>query len=98
MLSPNISCPASNLAVVTHVVLKEAQYSLTADIFASHMQYFYEDALQDAPEVLNTPPEPFYEAPLLKPYVFFDVAGGREARGGAGSKSKTNRVNRCRRI
>ena len=34
----------------------------------------------------------FYEAPLLKPYVFFDVAAGREAGGGGGSRSKTNRV------
>ncbi len=41
---------------------------------------------------MSAPPEPFYEAPLLKPYVFFDVAAGREQRGAGGSKSKANRV------
>ena len=56
------------------------------------MQYFYDNALQDGPNVRDTAPEVFYEAPLLKPYVFFDVAAGREAGGGGGSRSKTNRV------
>ena len=56
------------------------------------LQYFYDNALQDGPNVKDASPEVFYEAPLLKPYVFFDVAGGREAGGGGGSRSKTNRV------
>lgn len=57
-------------------------------------QYFYDNALQDGPNIKDASPEVFYEAPLLKPYVFFDVAGGREAGGGGGSRSKTNRVSR----
>ena len=59
---------------------------------ALHLQYFYDNALQDGPNVRDAAPEVFYEAPLLKPYVFFDVAAGREAGGGGGSRSKTNRV------
>ena len=38
------------------------------------------------PSVLNRPPEVFYRNHLLKPYVFFDVAGGRDFRDTAGSR------------
>lgn len=34
----------------------------------------------------------FFEQPLLKPYVFFDVSHGREQRGGAGGGSLRNQV------
>ena len=34
----------------------------------------------------------FYEQPLLKPYVFFDVSHGREQRGGVGGGSLRNQV------
>ncbi len=38
-------------------------------------------------------PDPvFYEQPLLKPYVFFDVSHGREQRGGTGGGSLRNQV------
>jgi senataxin len=42
----------------------------------------YGGALTDAPSVLAAPPEPFDAHGLLVPYAFFDVARGREGRGG----------------
>ena len=36
---------------------------------------------------------PFFQAPLLKPYVFFDVSQGREQRGGTSGGSLRNQVN-----
>lgn len=55
------------------------------------MQYFYGGRLQDGASVVALPAEVFYEAPLLKPYVVFDVARGVEARRGS-STSLTNQV------
>ena len=40
----------------------------------------------------EAPDPPFFEAPLLKPYVFFDVSQGREQRGGASGGSLRNQV------
>ena len=54
------------------------------------LQHFYDGALVDAESVTAAPPEPFYEEAVLKPYVFFDVAAGRESRGGG--TSRTNKV------
>ena len=56
-------------------------------------QHFYEGRLQDAPAIALRPPAPYYDHPLLKPYVFFDVAKGRERRReGGGSLSNRVRV------
>ena len=38
---------------------------------------------------------PFYTHMLLKPYVFFDVAHGREQRGGTSGGSLRNEVLAC---
>ena len=40
----------------------------------------------------EAPDPPFFEAPLLKPYVFFDVSRGREQRGGASGGSLRNQA------
>lgn len=42
--------------------------------------------------VLEAPDDIFYQQPLLKPYVFFDVSHGREQRGGTGGGSLRNQV------
>lgn len=38
-------------------------------------------AMPPTPQVLALPPAPFYASDLLKPYVVFDVAHGREGAG-----------------
>lgn len=61
-------CPVKMLSV---------QYRMRPEIrqFPSH--YFYQDALKDAECIVQAPPPPFYRAPLLKPYVVFDVNRGQ---------------------
>ena len=46
----------------------------------------YRQSVREAPDPV------FYEQPLLKPYVFFDVSHGREQRGGTGGGSLRNQV------
>jgi hypothetical protein len=57
--------------------------------FPSH--HFYGGRLRDADAIRDTPPALFYEHPLMKPYVFFDVAKGQERRREGGG-SLSNRV------
>ncbi|EFN53619.1 expressed protein [Chlorella variabilis] len=50
--------------------------------------HFYGGRLRDAESIRDMPPAPFYAHPLMKPYVFFDVAKGKELRReGGGSLS-----------
>lgn len=53
--------------------------------------HFYEGRLRDSDSVRDMPPAPFYAHPLMKPYVFFDVAKGKEQRREGGG-SLSNRV------
>jgi senataxin len=65
-------------------LLLSLQYRMHPAIRAFPSAYFYQGRLQDAPAVTHAPDEPFYALnPLLAPYAFFDVAGGRESRRGA---------------
>ena len=47
-------------------------------------QHFYQGQLKDSPSVIAAPDEAFYSVPLLRPYAFFDVAKGQQARGRGG--------------
>lgn len=46
--------------------------------------------------VLNAPPPAFYSHALLKPYVFFDVASGREQRQAGGGSLRNQARLLCR--
>ena len=63
------------------VSLLRVQYRMHAEIRSFPSRAFYAGALEDAESVRRRAPEPWHGHPLLKPYVFFDVARGREARG-----------------
>jgi senataxin len=76
-------CPVSMLSV---------QYRMHPAIRTFPSRHFYNDELEDAPSVLALPDEPFYSHQLLKPYVVFDVARGRELRNIAGGGSLGNKV------
>ena len=47
------------------------------------------------PSVLSRPPEVFYRNHLLKPYVFFDVAGGRDIRASDALNAGSRRNQAC---
>ena len=64
-------CPCRMLSV---------QYRMQPPIREFPSRHFYAGRLVDGDSVLAAPPPPFYEHPLLKPYVVFDVASGREQR------------------
>ena len=53
--------------------------------------HFYGGRLRDAAAIAARPPAPYYDHPLMKPYVVFDVARGRERRREGGG-SLSNRV------
>jgi senataxin len=68
--SPQGGCPVKILTV---------QYRMHPDIRTFPSRFFYQDRLEDAPEILARPPVPFAAAgSLLQPYMVFDVSRGRE--------------------
>lgn len=64
-------CPCRMLSV---------QYRMQPPIREFPSRHFYAGRLVDGASVLAAPQPPFYAHPLLKPYVVFDVASGREQR------------------
>ena len=55
------------------------QYRMHPEIRTFPSRFFYQDRLEDAPEVLSRPPPPFATpGSLLQPYQVFDVSRGRE--------------------
>ena len=64
-------CPCRMLSV---------QYRMQPPIREFPSRHFYAGRLVDGDSVLAAPQPPFYAHPLLKPYVVFDVASGREQR------------------
>lgn len=64
-------------------LLLTVQFRMHPAIRSWPSSFFYEGRLVDAPSVTSSPDEPFYAAFPLRPYAFFDVAAGREARGTA---------------
>lgn len=66
------------------VVLLSMQYRMHPEIRSFPSHHFYEGRLEDAASVRALPPEPFHSHPLLRPYLVFDVARGKERRQAAG--------------
>ena len=66
------------------VILLSVQYRMHPEIrkFPSH--HFYQDKLEDAPEVASMSPEIFHRRPYMGPYMVFDVTEGKEKRRKAG--------------
>jgi senataxin len=71
------------------VVLLTVQYRMHPEIRSFPSRHFYENKLEDAPSVVELPPEVYHSHTLFKPYAVFDVARGREQRrqGAGGSLS-----------
>ncbi|KAL4543318.1 hypothetical protein Ndes2526B_g05382 [Nannochloris sp. 'desiccata'] len=71
------------------VVLLTVQYRMHPEIRSFPSRHFYENKLEDAPSVIELPPEAYHSNALFKPYAVFDVARGKEQRrqGAGGSLS-----------
>lgn len=67
------------------VKVLKTQYRMHPWIRRFPSAYFYNDMLMDGRNVLERPPESFYDHDLLKPYVVFDVPTGIHERQGGGS-------------
>lgn len=72
------------------VVVLGVQYRMHPHIRAFPSRHFYADRLEDAPSVRAAPAEPYHAHPLMRPYLLFDVAAGREQRQGGGGGSLSN--------
>eukprot|EP00252_Welwitschia_mirabilis_P011439 TRINITY_DN2569_c0_g2_i2.p1 TRINITY_DN2569_c0_g2~~TRINITY_DN2569_c0_g2_i2.p1 ORF type:complete len:1376 (-),score=279.38 TRINITY_DN2569_c0_g2_i2:1333-5460(-) len=65
-------------------MLLSVQYRMHPEIRLFPSRYFYENQLSDSESVINRPDEVFYQDPLLRPYLFYDIMHGREShRGGS---------------
>ncbi len=64
----------------TPVKMLNVQYRMHPEIRTFPSAYFYQGRLADGESVLREAdqPPPYYYTDLLKPYVVYDVAGGRE--------------------
>jgi len=71
-------------------LLLSVQYRMHPSIRAWPGAHFYGGRLVDGDSVLAAPDEPFYSDPFLRPYLFYDVAGGREQRAAGGGGSLHN--------
>lgn len=84
--------PHSEQLAPSHYALRKE------DPLGDHVQYGVPAALEYGvlglrrKSVLEASDPIFYQQPLLKPYVFFDVSHGREQRGGIGGGSLRNQV------
>jgi len=66
------------------VSLLKVQYRMHPQIRSFPSRAFYDGALEDSESVRARPAEPWHAHDFLKPYLFFDVARGREKRGRSG--------------
>ncbi|KAL5705865.1 hypothetical protein ACHQM5_024101 [Ranunculus cassubicifolius] len=83
-------CPAMLLSV---------QYRMHPKIRDFPSGYFYHGRLTDSESVTNLPDEIYYRNPLLKPYIFYDIAHGQESHGsGSVSYQNIHEAKFCRRI
>jgi len=62
------------------VVVLTVQYRMHPEIRSFPSRHFYENKLEDAPSVVELPPEVYHSHALFKPYAVFDVARGKEQR------------------
>ena len=73
-------------------ILLDIQYRMHPEIRQFPSQYFYNGRLQDCVGILSSTQEPFHVDPLLKPYLFFDVADGKEQHRNRGSLQNVDEV------
>ncbi|KAH6759013.1 P-loop containing nucleoside triphosphate hydrolases superfamily protein [Perilla frutescens var. frutescens] len=80
-------------------MLLSVQYRMHPHIRDFPSRHFYQGRLTDSESVANLPDEIYYKDPLLRPYVFFDIAFGREShRGGSVSYQNTQEAQFCVRL
>ncbi|GAB2270470.1 hypothetical protein Dimus_038850 [Dionaea muscipula] len=80
-------------------MLLTVQYRMHPQIRDFPSRYFYQGRLTDSESVANLADEKYYQDPLLRPYVFYDVMHGREShRGGSVSYQNLHEAQFCRRI
>ena len=63
------------------VALLSVQYRMHPEIRQFPSAHFYDNKLEDAPDISNLPAEPYHSCKYLGPYHVFDVASGKEKRG-----------------
>lgn len=82
-------CPQS-------VLLLDTQYRMHPEISLFPNQYFYEGRLVDGPDMAMINARDWHSHPLLGPFRFFDIHGGREEsrarKSGLESRSKLNEL------
>ncbi|KAL2895844.1 putative ATP-dependent helicase C29A10.10c [Bienertia sinuspersici] len=80
-------------------MLLSVQYRMHPQIRDFPSRYFYQGRLTDSETVLSLPDERYYQDPLLRPYVFFDITHGREShRGGSVSYQNVHEAHFCLRL
>ncbi|GMH20618.1 hypothetical protein Nepgr_022459 [Nepenthes gracilis] len=79
--------------------LLSVQYRMHPQIRDFPSRYFYQGRLIDSESVVSLPDERYYQDPLLRPYVFYDIMHGREShRGGSVSYQNAQEAQFCRRL
>ncbi|XP_047954096.1 helicase sen1-like [Salvia hispanica] len=80
-------------------MLLSVQYRMHPYIRDFPSKHFYQGRLTDSESVASLPDEVYYKDPLLRPYIFFDIAVGREShRGGSVSYQNTIEAQFCVRL
>ncbi|CAN1292673.1 Helicase SEN1 [Linum perenne] len=77
-------------------MLLSVQYRMHPQIRDFPSRYFYQGRLTDSESVTKLPDEVYYNDPLLRPYLFYDVTHGREShRGGSVSYQNIHEAQLC---
>ncbi|XP_073151105.1 probable helicase MAGATAMA 3 isoform X2 [Henckelia pumila] len=80
-------------------MLLSVQYRMHPQIRDFPSRYFYQGRLTDSDSVVNLPEELYYKDILLRPFIFYDVAHGREShRGGSVSYQNSQEAQFCVRL
>ncbi|KAK9748681.1 hypothetical protein RND81_02G073200 [Saponaria officinalis] len=80
-------------------MLLSVQYRMHPQIRDFPSRYFYQGRLTDSESVVGLPDERYYQDPLLRPYLFYDITHGREShRGGSVSFQNIHEAQMCLRI
>eukprot|EP00268_Persea_americana_P030803 TRINITY_DN2984_c0_g2_i6.p1 TRINITY_DN2984_c0_g2~~TRINITY_DN2984_c0_g2_i6.p1 ORF type:complete len:724 (-),score=166.55 TRINITY_DN2984_c0_g2_i6:1126-3297(-) len=80
-------------------MLLSVQYRMHPQIRDFPSRYFYQGRLTDSESVAKLADESYYNDPLLKPYIFYDIMHGREShRGGSVSYQNIHEAQFCLRL
>ncbi|GAB2263542.1 hypothetical protein Droror1_Dr00025676 [Drosera rotundifolia] len=80
-------------------MLLTVQYRMHPQIRDFPSRHFYQGRLTDSESVTNCPDEKYYQDPLLRPYIFYDILHGREShRVGSVSYQNLHEAQFCRRL